>query len=132
MKTYNYPDWLSECNASWEKLSPYIKEFFLRKVGYDLNDDCKELENTQDSENKVKNWLYNQYIDPFIWEALGFHKARAVKEYGNEEMESSREYLLLITWIAKVLYEEGIDNDWWDDTLKKDDFIDQNKWAYAL
>jgi hypothetical protein len=128
----NYPEWLSISNITWETLDPAFREYFLRRVGYDINKNCELLPDTPESEKAVREWLYGKNLDSHIWCAKGFHQARGVLVGDNMDMWNDSRYFLLTVWLAKAIYEMGIDNNWWDHTITQEEFCEQYEWADVI
>ncbi len=135
-KTYKYPDWLSDFHIKWEKLEPALREYFLRRVGYDTTEEGEALPDVPESEALVIEWMYGKSLDSHFWCAKGFHQARAVLTDSDKNLAmcNDSDYFMLIAWAARRIYEYGIDNNWWDDTITKDQFVKDhdNKWARSL
>lgn len=134
-KTYKYPVWLSDYNFTWMKLDPSFREYFLRRAGYDMDEDAKALPDVPESEATVVDWMYGKQLDSHFWCAKGFQQARSVAtERDNLAMNNDASYFSLIAWAAKRLYEEGVDKKWWNETITNDQFVDEHnhEWARSL
>ena len=135
-KTYTYPDWLSKFRINWKDVEPGMREYFLRRVGYDTNDEGESLPDVPESEALIIEWMYGKSLDSHFWCAKGFHQARVVLTDSDKNlaMSNDSDYFCLIAWAARRLYEEGIDSKWWDENITLDEFVDDNnhEWARCL
>jgi hypothetical protein len=101
-------------------------------VGYDINEKCEPLLDTPKSKKEVREWIYGKNLDSHIWCAKGFHQARSVLVGGNISMNNDSRFFLLVVWLAKAIYEMGIDNNWWDNTITQEEFCQDYEWADVI
>jgi hypothetical protein len=135
-KTYKYPKWLSNFRINWKDVEPGMREYFLRRVGYDTNEGGESLPDVPESEDIIVEWMYGKNLDSHFWCAKGFHQARSVLTDSDKNlaMSNDSDYFMLIAWASRRLYEEGIDNRWWDENITLDEFVDDHnhEWAKSL
>jgi hypothetical protein len=120
-KVYNYPEWLTGVKVSWDTLGAGFREYILRRVGYDVNED-NDMLCEEGNEAIIKRWLYGEDLDPIIWCAKGFDQALSVT-HGNAGFNNTCAFLKFVYWLARCVYEEGVDNNWWPEDVDEGYFL---------
>jgi hypothetical protein len=123
-----YPEYFYEMTTTFMSLPKSYQEFLVRWYYYDHSEDSK-IPDTVPVEN-IENYIVEHMNSSTIWCAKGFAAARNVDENNdNLEFKNDGEFHIFCLYIAKLIFKNGVENNWFSENISKKEFLEQ---CYAL